>query len=475
MKQRATLPWQRFQWLLCLALTMFVGVGSAMADSGPVLGAEGTMIRLLDGDYGEFFPEGKALPDDHPILVLETTATDGTIKRFIVPGTESRDPESSATLVLEESTQEVYLLWEQLFNGIHPFLRLISFDGENFSEPIEIVSGAFARKGSPKLLVTRHEARRGASVGDSEDAVSGPRTLEHTILHVTWWQEDTVGVSGKRYAPIVIENGRFEGPAPVVDLGLFAPPGDILDPVAPGLENLLSMHYGVDHRSGVIGFLDPGSHRVIGLRFEMISSALVDFADKARLEIVIVGHRARSRVDMAEELRKNLVQLGTGLHRATRAFLADAVADMVLEQEDDPLGSEESLANTADKARLEIVVIGSGIDEDGLEGTEGEKFFLDIGLDPDQGNSKHGVLLEVERIADLPVPALGFERDIHRAKLFLGDSGKNAVVAWDAGERIYYREMTASGEWSEDAWFDLSETLTREVIYGMFDARVNGP
>ena len=48
---------------------------------------------------------------------------------MLIPGTLDTASESSASLLYEDDSRTVFLVWESRINGIHPVLKLAGFDG----------------------------------------------------------------------------------------------------------------------------------------------------------------------------------------------------------------------------------------------------------------------------------------------------------------------------------------------------------
>ncbi len=254
----------------------------AYAQQAPtVLGPDGTVFRLHQGLYGDLFGEGGEADADSPVLALDVRRSDGLSERMLVPGTETDDSESSASIVFEDTTGVVFLAWETLFNGQHSLLQLTRFDGAEWSELIEITSNVFASKGAAQLVVQREADQ--ITDGDSETWRS------RTTLHLTWWEE-SAGISRKLHALIILEDGQYIGWTPIFDLGTYVSTANAAaPPEVPGLENALRLQAGRNHRMVVSGFVHPLTHRLITLEVEALSQVIGDFAAKIRAQIVVIG------------------------------------------------------------------------------------------------------------------------------------------------------------------------------------------
>ncbi len=447
--------------LMVLALLLVaVPMSAQVSESEPVLGNDGTIFRLLKGSYGELFADSEAANADHPVLVLEITDATGAVARHLVPGTETRDREVSPVLLLEESSQVLYLLWEEIFNGIHPLLQLTSFDGDAWAPVVDISSGPFSRKGSPRLEVTRD----GGGAMASSDALA-----ERTIAHLTWWQGGTAEASHKFYAPIVLSGQSEETATPVFDLATFFALGEDasghLDPV---FADLLTIQPGPESRSTVIAFLDSRTHQIRVLRNEMIPSILTAFSDKARLEIVITGQRIHSKQALADEMRHQLTTIGEGLHPASLAYMVESVAAFIEGWHGD-LNRTGELELMAEKARLEIVITGSTIDANGLP-ANADAYLMEVGQLAD--GSGRPTLLKISRGGAWTLPEINDR--LTDARLFVAGSGRQVLLAWE-GEtvenRVYYR-LSSDGGWGDASYLDIRPDLDRDTVYRLLAEQV---
>lgn len=427
---------------VCLAMAASLWGPGATAQEQLVLGLEGTVFQLHEGTYGELFPEGFETAAENPVLALDVVRADGATERWLVPGTESSDSDGSASIVFEKSTG-VYIVWETWFNGLHPILNLTSFDGSAWNEVIEIVSGPFALKGSPKLVVTR-EKGRGVEAGDL------------TTLHLIWWQEAS-GISLKRYAPVFIQGGEYKGWSPVIDLSTFMPTEDdpeLLD--VPGLENALCISPGKDDRTVVVGFLNPQTHRLSTVELEVLPLVLGNLADEARAHIVIFGTYVSTHAELAQTAADRMLELGSPFHEATLGYMTDQVRHAIESSAEDL--TADGIASIADKARAHIVIFGAQFGPDGLA-NGGESQILEVGQSASGGAPYQ--YIKVTPISDRVAPEVGGP-----AELILSESGESVIVAWEADGLVHYRESQGEG-WSEISVIELTENLDRESVRRM--------
>ena len=437
-------------WLLLgLALT-----SSAWADQDGkvVLGEGNTVYQLRNGVYGDLFPDGAAAAAENPVLALDVARAEGTRQRWLVPGTESPESEGSEILVYEAESDQIYVFWQSVVNGIHPTLYFVSFDGAQWDGLIELGGSPFALKESLQVVISR--ASRSASSTDS-----GFGAL--TVLHV-FWSEERPGISAKRYAPIFISDEGYLGWTPVYDVTnlITSGAGSPGTEISPGIADAVRAQVGSNRRSCVLGFLDPSTHQLRTYEIELIAPELADFADKIRAEIILVGLFARSHTELASTIAERAIEWGTDFHEAALVYLVEVVRSKVETAEEEL--TEEGLALLGDKIRAEIILVGMKIGRGGLT-ESADPQILEISSPGDDGP---GQLLKVSSVSDREAPEVGGE-----AQLWLSESGRDVLVTWEEGERIYYRESVGDG-WSEPAFLEVSAELGRGRIYETLAERV---
>lgn len=442
------------QLVVLLAFCLIaVPMAAQVTEGEPVLANDGTVYRLLKGPYSEFFGSETAQAG-FPVLVLEVTAVGGEPVLHLVPETATRDREASPFLLLEESSQVVYLLWEELFNGIHPLLQLTSFDGEAWTPVVEIASGPFSRKGSPQLGVTQE---------------LNLSKVDRSIAHLTWWQGGVSGPSKKFYAPIVLTGGVEQGNTPVFELSDFFAEDEAADgPMVTAFSDLLVVEPGSDPRSAVVAFVDPRTQRLRTIRSEMMPGLLTSFSDKARLEIVITGQRLNSKQALADAMRLQLTDIGDGFHPASLAYMVEGVASFIEGWQGD-LTVPGELELMAEKARLEIVITGSTIDANGLP-ADADAYLIEVGRLAD--GSGEPSLLKLSKGSSWQLPTV--EDEVITASLYVAESARHVLLAWEGNKfenRIYYRTTQDEG-WSDASYLEIRPDLDRDTIYRLLSQQV---
>lgn len=453
---RSTLRCQPFRLRTLLAVAILCVSASVVSaqDVPTVLGQDGTVFRLHQGLYSDLFEGSTEVDGDNSVLALDVRHSDGSSQRLLIPGSETDDQESSASMVFEDKTGVVYMVWETLFNGQHPLLQLTSFDGTEWSELIEITGNIFANKGAPQLMVRREVDR---VIEEGEEI-----RRNRTTLHVTWWEE-AAGISLKRHGLIVLEEGRYLGWTPVVDLSNYVLDGDVsAPPDVPGLENSLSLQAGRNHRKVVSGLVNPHTHRLITLEIEALSQVIGTIAEGIRAEIVVIGLTAGSHSVLAEMARSEVLAQGTAFHEAARQYLADQVA-LTIEQAEDEF-THAGVISISEKVRAEIVVIGSRIGQGGVAEPR-ESDIITVGQSATSGDGPYHYY-QITTVSDREAPEVGGP-----AELLLSESGENVIVTWEEEGSVLYRESLGDS-WSEPTSIELTEDLDRATVYRMLSERV---
>ena len=446
-----------------LAVAALLAPPALAQGSKVVLGADGTVTRLLSGTYHDLFvasedsvAEGEAV-DTTAVLALEEVAPDGTVERWLIPGTEDWEVERPASLVLDDPSGARFALWESSINGLHPLLRLVRFEEGTFSSVLDITSGAFADKGAARVLITQeHEAA--VRVDESEEDGD-----ERTVVHISWWQESALG-SLKLYAPVVIEGGELQQHPPIFDLSGFFPAieGEEAEPMASeALQDLLTARRSETSQSLVLGFLDSTSQRIKTVRMDIVPRVLTLLGDKLPAEIVIIGLRSGNRTQMAKAIGPEL-ESASWLHPSVRQFLQGEL-EATVEQWPGELQSAEGLEALAAHLEEQILRTGAGVEAGGLASGA-----VDM-VDAAPATEGPRQVLTVRPLSSRPAPEIGTPEGAVR--FFLSSSGFHALVAWEEEGRVYFRETLEDG-WGEIGSLEPLLDLDTAAIYRMLEERV---
>ncbi|MEM6455596.1 MAG: hypothetical protein AAF772_10910 [Acidobacteriota bacterium] len=445
--------------LALLALPVVAAAGSSddRAASQMVLAADGTVLRTVAGPYADLFPRGETALPHHRVLALDVQHPDGTIVRWLVPGTEDAAAEQPAALVYEDAGGVAYLLWEGRHNLLYPRLYLIGFDSATFGERIEIGGNPFAEKGAPQLTITRDSGL------DPSDHV--------TVLNVAWWEHSSAG-HRKRYAPIVLRDGLYVGSTPVADLSAAFVDGFTGSPADAALPTTLVVQPSRDAQTAILGFTDPDSGRLITLAIEALPAALNDLADDVRVQIINTGLQYPNPAALADAVRVQIINTGARLqapanpdgapldasvagvpdagtgtfHIANLLYLAEQAHALIvgsLAPESASL-TTEALDALADAVRVQIINTGATFQHGGLTDASQGIHFLEVRTPDADGALQVRQVLKVAIRAERALPQLDVLTDAQgpQPSLYLSDDGREALLAWASrdGRSLSYAE-----------------------------------
>ncbi|HSL82191.1 MAG TPA: hypothetical protein VLF66_05410, partial [Thermoanaerobaculia bacterium] len=427
--------------LAALALGFALAVvPAAGAGLDAAMGSDGELYFVRQGTFGELFP-GLGLADpSNAALALDVIRPGSTSERFLVPGTETADVEDSASILLEDHSGTLFVLWQTMIRAIHSRLVLIGFHDGEWTEPIEISGSFFGWKSSPQLAVTRDSYGVVAEDG-------GIRTLVRTVVHLLWWEEGVAAVPEVFYTPVVFLDGRYTGWNPVYRLDELLQRESGQPPLAINLAlaEAPRIEPGRDEQSVVVGFVDGSGGRLSSLEIEVLPGEISFIADRIRAQIIEVGRAPKPgpQRTLAEKVAREIGDLGNllGLNPALASYLADTSRDEVLAGD-----SYEPIAGLADKIRAQIIEVGSRITDRGFDRLAAKSSFQVVELPNGDGAGEPGGppnLIRLTRATIRPVPATG----IGEHYLFLSRDGRQAVVSWLAEGAVNYRESRGDG-WS---------------------------
>ncbi|MEM9555688.1 MAG: hypothetical protein AAGC60_15640 [Acidobacteriota bacterium] len=434
-------------WTLLFA-GLLLAPGLALAEpEAAVLGADGAVLQLHSGTYAELFPGDSELFADSDVLALDVRRG-GNIERHLVPGTESTSAEHVASLLHENGSGLTYLLWEGILNDIHPVLYLTSWDGAAWGDVFEVTGSPFARKGDPRLVVTR----------DVVDSKGETKASERTVLHLTWWEE-TVDTIRWRYAPLVIDNGRQVDDRPVRELGRYLGAQDS-GFAAPSVDSLGLLQPGRDSSTVVAGFVDQD--RLGSVEVEVVPQVLSRLADAVAAEIAALGPGVSQDVAL-DAVRRAVFENGGDFYPTTLVFLAEEIANLLFDQ----LGADATASDyesIASGMGGHIIHIGMRVGTAGLDDGDASEI-LTVGGD---GASHH---LKISAVGSWSVPTAPAVAANVVPSLFISRDGGDALLAWPLRHRVIYRETTAEGGWTAERAVRLDADLDAATALEMLRAR----
>lgn len=454
--------------LLGLVLAAWLGgvatPADALQDGGGelALGSAGELYSVVAGPYGELFPQSGGADPATPVLALDVTHPGQATERLLVPGTADAygDVEGGSSLVYEDTSETLFLVWESRRNVIHPMLNLISFDGTEWSEPLVIMSNFFALKGSPKLAIT-HDSYTAEQEGE-------PQSLHRAVLHLSWWEEG-IEETEVLYAPIVLDNGSYPAAEPPIfrlnDFQLEEPGPPVA--LAEDFARRPTLHAGLEHRSVVLGFADASSGRYLTLEVTVLPAELGLLADGIHQQVVDSGFDfdLDELESFAGTVRGNIIDIGRNLNQRNLTFLADDIRGNIID-----IGREWNggLVPFSDAIRGNIIDIGSN-----LFGGEVARLYNSHGfivvevVTPDAAPPQaRSHFLSLRLVTDRALPDL----EHPASAIFVSESGEHVLIAWEAEGEVRYVESEADG-WSAERALALGEGLDSEGAYGILESR----
>jgi len=449
---------------LALAAAAFAGHDTA-------LGSDGTVYQVRTGLYGDLFPTGKATDKTSMVVALDVTKPGAPAQRLLVPGTDGSEVESSPSVVFEDDSQTVFLLWESAIN-IHPILELSGFDGTRWLPSITVTGNPFAVKTSPQLVITRDSY-------DLADAGGNSTTRHRTILHLLWQEAGTGTQVQTFYTPIIINDGQYLGWNPLYNLDDFLPapaasaaaPADVQTAVsgAPLIQG------GRDERTVVVAFASTARGQMATVEIDVLPEQLMQLADQARSHIIDIGRASypNDLPGLAEKARSHIIDIGRAFHSEIGTSIADQVkADILADTSGD-------LMALATKARSHIIDIGSKLSGRGLRPTASDDQtapqiveidatpFARAAVIPPDATQFPYHLLQIRTVDTWPAPRVG----PGTVRLFVSQSGEDLIVAWAQADRLLYRN-SQNGGWSDARTLLFSDSLNLQKSYDVLDQRI---
>lgn len=443
-----------------LAAFAFAGLLAALpaaaAEGAPASAVTpgGGFYKLQAGRFVDLFGANPALPADAPVLALDVVPAGEPLQRWVVPGTEGVEVESSPALLYDERSSLLHLVWSSRsdINFISARLWLRSYGPEGWGETIDLSGATVADKRSLQLAVTSDQYR--TVVGGVETQVA------RRVLHLVW-VEDTERGATAFYSPIVFLDGRYVGWNPVVRLDDLVT-AETTSPVAatPALREKPALEVGRGGDRVVVGFVDARTLRVATVEVRMLPGELGQLAEKARGHIIELG-RTMFPSDIpgwAEDARGHIIELATAFHPAMAGYVAAGTSSYLLAA--DPAAALEAVA---DGARGTLVGLGDQVLGSGLtNGCAGQGSLLELPPLVPQEGTDFPQLISLRSVRFWTAPELAAEASA--PLLIVAPDGERALVGWLAANRLAYRETLADGFWSEVRSLDLTQVPFGDAV-----------
>lgn len=404
------------------------------------LGQDGEVYLAHVDSCAALFSGCPASIASHPAVAVDVMVPGAPIQRLLLPDSEGVEAEGLPTMVFENATSSLFVVWESRRLDGHSRVNLVWLRAGGWSPVVEISGDVAPLKGSPQLIVTRDQYEARSLAGS---LVSQTRTT----LHIAWWEQGSL-VDEVYYTPIFIENGGFIGsnrvynltsmdpsPAPTSPLNL---PDELLR--SPRLEN------GRDGRSVVIGFVNARTQRFLSFESRVVPGSVTSMAQdlSAFISSEAIGNPSLTDLELAERIRAEVIELGYHFHPALTGYLAQAAGAQALT---DPVGASGNAISLAERIRAEVIELGArGLEEQyASDGTSASlSTILETPAVEESRLAAHAIRLELVHAA--PAPAVGE----HGPYWFvLSPDGKRAVVSWPVPGSLHYRELS-EGAWSAE-------------------------
>lgn len=456
-----------FAW--AIGFSLLTASAAFSSERQAVVGTDGAVYVAKTGTYGELFPGAKGIASD-PVIALEVTRPGSPTQRILVPSTDNSALEKSPSLLYEDQSETLYLVWQSL-GTFHPILRLSGFNGSSWSEPIEVTGNPFAPKTSPQMAITR----------DTFGALDAEGTLvvkPRTILHLIWEEDlETGGILETFYSPILFIDGVYLGWNPVYRLSSFDR-GEAVTagaPVSSALVRSPTIQGGRDGRTVVVAFVSPVTQRLVSLEIDALPQEFSQLADKARSHIIDLGRRPnapRGLKGIADEAHAGVVELGRAFHAEIAESLADQVYEKIMKS------GTQDLTFLGGAARSHIIDLGAKLSGRGLRNPKAaavavertEEITPTAPGSPEPETPQSSNFIQFRLAASRPVPDLG-TATADTLRVFISEGGENILIAWPEKNRVLYRD-TKGDEWSNVREIKLSDSVDLSRAYEILERLV---
>jgi hypothetical protein len=457
--------------LQILVWTFGLGLAAASAALAvgheTALGSDGTVYQVRAGVYSDLFPGGRVTDRSNSVIALDVMKPGAAPQRILAPDSSGSDADSSPSVVFEDDSQTVFLLWESAIN-IHPVLKLAAFDGSQWSNAITVTGNPFAAKTAPQFTITRDSYEMTDDAGSSA-------ARHRTILHLIWQEQGAGDQLQTFYTPIIINDGVYIGWNPVYNLDDFLPalppafgaPADVQTTLlgAPFIQG------GRDERTIVVAYTSPSRGQLATVEVDVLPEQLLQLADKARSHIIDIGrtYYPQDLPTLAEQARSHIIDIGVAFHSEIGQSIGDQVKAEILS------ATVGDLPSLAEQARSHIIDIGAKLSGRGLRSPSGDDPLTRIvevdgtpgsAAPPDATQSPYH-LLQIRAAGTWPAPRVG----PGTVRLFVSQTGEDMIVSWAQADRVLYRNSQAGG-WSDPRTLLFSDSLDINKSYDILDQRI---
>ena len=441
-----------------------------VADNPPILGKGGDIYQVVVGEYGDLFPSGSEATAGAEVLRLEARRGSGTLEHHLVPGSEADDGDRTPSLFFDAATDRLYVVWSSSNASTLTRINLASFNGSEWSDTIEVSGNIYSEKSAPRLAVTH----------DSFELAGGTAGASsiRTVLHVVW-SEGTADGERVMYAPVVLIDGDLASTwRRVHRLNDYVSQHLADDPFSADVPAALltapTVDAAAESNAVVIGFADRDTGSLVQLELSTpatelseLADNLADHLDSSNLCERMANGESDALTSVAQAARIHLVLVGRRIRSRALSPLADGTQRMLLERGED-LCADGGLTSVASAARIHLVLVGAKTQEGDLlkgAGSDDGHVLLAAAQEIGDGYVQHLARLQVrsERIA----PTIGDGEPT----ILVSPNGTGAIVVWENGNTLTYVETGTDEAWSSSHSLQLGSSLSRSEAYSMLRDR----
>ncbi len=459
---------------VALLLLLLAGGTAQAEDSAPVLGHSGEIYKVTVGTYGELFADGSEASSDAEVLRLEARRGSGTVEHYLVPGSGADGSDRTPSLSFDAATGRLYVVWSSNNTSTLTRINLASFDGSDWAETIEVSGNIYSDKSSPRVAVTHDRFE----LANGDDGASSTRTVLHVV-----WSETTTDGERVMYAPVVLIDGELASTwRRVHRLNDYVSQELIEDPYDGEVPSSLLKAPTVDAASEsnavVIGFADSASRALVQLELSTpatelaeLAGSLADHLESTNLCQRIENGEQDAVARVAEAARIHIVIVGRRIRSRVLSPLAQDVENVLVDRAEE-LCDEGGLSSVSSAARIHIVIVGARSQEGDLleETTSGDGHVLLAAAQP-VGDDYVQHLARLQVKSERAAPTIGEGQP----KIFVSPNGTGAVVVWEGETSMTYVE-TVAGASADDAWSEsfslqIGDDLSRSEAYSILRER----
>ena len=462
--------------LLTIALGVALAASALGFDRQSALGANGEIFVAHAGTYASLFPGGTATDPQNTVLALDVVDPASGMHRVLVPGTEGTDVEQLPFLLYEESSATLFMVWQTQVSVIHPILNLGSYHDGHWGDVIDVISDPFARKSSPQLGVT-HDTYRNVAA----DGSGATTTVNRTVLHLVWAEDNATGSQDTLYTPIILDDGRYLGSNPIYRLNDYdSSPALTTDfSLAPALLTSPRLEPGSSGQAVVVTFADAHTKRLVSLSVGVLPRELSRLADGARAQIIEVGAKLypKQLQALADSASAAILATGNDFYPEFVHSMADQVHALIVSTPSTP---PHTLQNLAGGARAQIIEVGVKLTNRGLRSLDAASTagapaatIQEVHSSPDDPDTETH-LFEFQVAASRPAPQIG----AGAVTIYSAADGQKALVSWQQGNTVQYLDSAAAGastgapSWNDVHSIQVSDQLSLDKVQLLLEHRV---